>query len=385
MFIVPKPWRLIAAGLVVCAFSALAAVFVCPQCGYENPDDAVTCLHCGATLPPHAATTETVKQTAPIPATGDNRWYMPADIVEKEIKLARDYVKTGDVAVARLFFKNAMALDLITDPSIETKRAETILKAIEDCNTRLCQVTGKCPVCKGTGDRTVQSVDMQGNPILKNVIGKGCVMCNGRGYVNKFANQDELKPVLGTGAQRYKMIQEGRKYVTVGGAWVPMALEEKLSVKQTAMLKVATATPCDNCLGFCTVACPTCNGVGKVKCPTCKGTGLAPKDKKSDSNKDKKEKKEIGDSIQGSLAKCLVCNGTGVISCDKCQGGQTIMCPRCNGTGERPACKACDGKGWVPCKKCFGSGKLKDNSICPICRGEGVTLCTACDGEGKKL
>ena len=185
------------------------------------------------------------------------------------MKLAMDYVRTGDVVVARLLFKNAMALDRITDPTVESKRADRIRRAIEQCDEAVCNVTGKCPLCNGTGNRTMVTVNMSGATVSQTVLGKSCLMCKGTGHVQKFATQDELKPELGVGAQRYNLIQQARKYASIGNAWLPMYLENKLSIKEVALLKGASASPCDNCLGFCFIACSNCKGVGKIRCPCC--------------------------------------------------------------------------------------------------------------------
>jgi hypothetical protein len=372
-------WSLYVVALVW-AFSAIAALFVCPQCGYENPDSAEVCVHCGAALPAHPAAVETIKQTNTGPAAiVDNRWHMPANIVEKEIKLAMDNVKAGDVVVARLLFKNAMALDRITDPAVETNRAQRILEAIQKCDIEACNVMGKCPLCGGTGNKTVVILSMEGLPMAENLSTKSCAMCGGSGTVRKYADQDELKPVLGLGAGRYRMLQQTRKYVTVGNAWLPMSIEDKLSIHQIALLKSASAPPCDGCLGFCFVACPTCQGVAKAKCSNCVNGMM--KVKTADGKYVTKKK---NGAEQNVLKKCTTCGGSTMIACDKCSSTGEVMCNRCNGTGERPECKACDGKGLQPCKKCLGTGKLKE-AVCPFCHGEGEILCPSCNGEGKKL
>jgi len=363
---------------LIWALSAIAGLFVCPKCGYENDENATQCIHCKAEFPAHAAAAETVKQPDDTPAVPkDNSWYLPAEIVEKEIKLARDNVEAGDLVVARLFFKNAMALDRITNPTIETKMPEIIRQAVQECDTAFCRVTGKCPLCKGTGNKIMQTVNMQGQAVFQDVLGNSCPMCKGRKFVYKYPDQDELKPALGAGAKRYTMIQQGRKYVTVGGAWIPMNLEDKLSIKQVALVKGASASSCDGCLGFCSVACSTCNGVGKIKCPKCENGWV--KNKPAD---DKNKKKLIGANTD-TLVKCPDCKGSTLLSCTTCDGAGMVMCKRCNGTGESAACKTCDGKGLVPCKKCLGAGKLKD-AVCPACRGEGVVLCSSCNGDGRR-
>jgi hypothetical protein len=380
MFIVSKRLGLILCVTVFCALSALAAVLICPQCGYENAEGAQVCVHCQAPLPAQTvAVADPVTNTTPVQnfaPSFKSTWYLPPDIVEKEIKLAMDNIRTGDVVVARLLFKNAMALDRITDPTVETNRADKIRQHIEKCDEAVCNVTGKCPQCKGTGNRIMTTINLSGEAVYQNLVGKSCLMCKGTGRVQKVATQDEMKPELGVGAKRYSMIQQARKYTSIGNAWIPMYLEDKLSLRQVALLKGASAPPCDNCLGFCFVACKDCKGIGRIKCPKC-DNGFV----KVNAD-DKSKKKAIGSD--NAMQQCRDCMGTGIISCDTCTGCGKVMCTRCNGTGERPACKTCDGKGLVQCNKCNGTGKIKD-AACPVCHGEGLILCPACNGECKRL
>ena len=58
MFIVSKRLGLILCAIILCALSALAAMLICPQCGYENPEGAQVCVHCGAPFPGQPAPVE---------------------------------------------------------------------------------------------------------------------------------------------------------------------------------------------------------------------------------------------------------------------------------------------------------------------------------------
>lgn len=189
-----------------------------------------------------------------------------------------------------------------------------------------------------------------------------------------FETIDELKYKMGRARKLYNMIQGGRKFVSIGRAWIPHQIEGKLSIKQTVLLKKALAAPCPYCAGLGRVQCHKCKGTGKIKCPNRKCVnGMVTVEK-------------IGSLVKTSIKhteKCRICGGRGWMECPECKGVGSVLCEKCNGTGERQFCSKCGGTGLIICSRCHGSGVYKEE-VCPYCRGEGVIECSSCHGDGRK-
>jgi hypothetical protein len=186
---------------------------------------------------------------------------------------------------------------------------------------------------------------------------------------------NERKFRIGRAIRRYTTLQQARKYVSVGEAWVPGDIEMKLTSRQRARLKHATALPCSHCMGGGLSACKRCSGGGYIKCTNSKcENGLV--------------EVELGGELEGLepvivKGPCETCKGTSAVKCETCKARGTVLCPKCEGTGERKDCGKCDGEGSVECTKCDGMGTYK-NSMCRKCKGEGFIECSSCHGDGKK-
>jgi hypothetical protein len=83
------------------------------------------------------------------------------------------------------------------------------------------------------------------------------------------------------------------------------------------------------------------------------------------------KKVKILNDTGGGWDHCWHCDESGVDEgeCQVCDGGGTVNCKKCGGTGthEDKKCKKCDGEGWRDCKECDGSGSVK--IPCPECAG----------------
>jgi hypothetical protein len=362
----------VAAGALLAALTAFGALRVCPKCGYENTQAARACVHCKAELPgpkarPAPAEPETEPE-APAPATP-----VPSDVVDEEIALGQKYLKT-DADLARLFFKNAMALGALAPADGTDGRAGQLVRLLRQTEMRGKRVRRKCPVCGGTGKRVLKSVSTRGEVTYQNVHGQVCLHCGGAGHVMKAGTVDERKYRLGRAQGRYRELQMARNFAAVGQAWVPSGVAEQLSVRNRVSLKKATAMPCPECTGMGCVDCDECKGTGDVECPN----------RRCDSGMVKVEARGrlLGKSME-RLEKCRTCRGRGAVNCPDCRGGGTVLCRECNGTGERPVCSRCGGDGLAPCTRCRGSGVYR-KAPCPYCGQEGLVECPSCRGDGRK-
>jgi len=369
--------------LAVCSFvtflaiSALfAGVLVCPECGYENPEDGVACVHCKGKLTPRKAKDpdQSSGGDSGVRAPSARIQYVSTDVVEDEIRVAQKQFEAGDLEVANLFARNAAALEFLANPAEKGDRAERIAEVRRKTETGGMKLSRKCPACGGTGKTYMESSGLDGKQTNIEIAGRSCKTCGGSGNVMKSATMDERKFRLGRAMKQYNADQHGRKYVAVGGAWIPVELEGKLSQKQMIRLKGAIAAPCADCMGLGRIDCTKCKGQGEIKC-TVKGCVGG-----------KVEVEEAGKIVKDKMKrmiKCRICNGTGFVPCVDCRGIGNTVCKKCNGSGERPSCVKCGGRGLIACKRCQGNGSVKD-IVCADCKGEGYQECTACNGDGKK-
>jgi DnaJ-class molecular chaperone len=298
-------------------------------------------------------------------------------VVEQEIDLGQRHLDSGEFDLANLFFKNAASLEILTDPKQKAGRSATIIELRKKSETGGMTVQRKCPECGGTGKHVMEAAGMDNKVTTIEVAGKSCQRCGGTGNIMKPTTMDERRGKIGRAINKYTAIQQGRKYMPVGGAWVPSDLDGKLGVKQTVMLRRSAAPPCSECMGLGRVDCSKCNGMGEIKC-TASGciNGIVESIDEGGLIKNKVKVKK--------KSKCRTCTGTGFVTCLSCRGKGNMVCKKCNSSGERQACTRCGGQGFTECRRCRGSGKTEKEAVCSECRGEGVELCSSCGGDGKK-
>jgi hypothetical protein len=352
----------------------MAGILICRQCGYENPDGGTICVHCKANLPVSKPEADAEAGSKDARTPSGKIAFIDQDIVEKEIKLARQHLGNNDFELANLFAKNAAGLELLTDPGAKGDRAQQIVELRKKSETGGMTVERKCPACGGTGKLVMDAQSLNGKTTKINVAGQSCVRCGGSGQVLKPSTMDERRYKIGRALNRYTALQQGRKMVSVLGAWIPASLDGALSVKQMVVLKRAVAMPCADCMGLGRTDCKKCNGQGEVKC-TYQGC-LHGKTEVTEESKFSRETKK-------KFVNCRNCHGTGFVACADCRGKGSIVCKKCNGSGERSQCQKCSGQGSAACRRCQGVGTLKD-ATCTECRGDGVVECSACNGDGRK-
>lgn len=361
--------------LLVAAVYVLGNVPVCHKCGYENAEGRLDCSHCGTKLPDWSPKRSVAKPNDG--ALAEREWketFLDGEFVEEEIQLAGSYYSEGNVEVARLFARNAMALDLLTKRGLDPNRAAKIASFLERCRTRTLKVSRKCSGCDGTGKLYRDMMSIGGDTRRREVLGKKCAECGGSGSISAFGTVNERKFRAGQAWRSYETAQRGRQYVAIGNAWVPEKVAESIGARQKASLLSATASPCEDCVGFGRIDCEDCRGTGMVKCTNrhCVD-GIS-------------RESEKGKLVKGAMtrsSRCRVCEGRGHLECEDCGGKGSFLCDECNGTGERPVCSKCSGQGVAACRRCKGAGVYK-GTTCEYCRGEGQALCRTCDGDGHK-
>lgn len=346
------------------AMSALA-IRVCERCSYEVPDGAVSCSHCGAAVSSNVA--------AFAVSDVSDQESASANLVEKEIQEGRLQRSKGDAEVAAALFRNALALEQIVPGEPDSKRGERIRRLLQDTAADGMKVQKPCHVCGGSGKTmfTAEVIDGR-SPGLQTAV--ACKACSGTGRMMRDATVSEAMAARAAAARRLAALQQSRKYVAVGGAWVPLSIETNLTARQTALLKRTAAPPCQTCLGIGSQQCRTCLGLGRTECSNRKCVKGIVSEKSND-------------GIRGTefvrKTKCRTCGGAGFERCSECAGKGFAACPACNGTGERAVCSRCDGTGTQQCAKCAGSGKINGN-VCGFCKGEGIGQCASCKGDGRK-
>jgi len=368
--------------VALCAAAVFAAgLLICPKCGVENAEGALVCAHCSAPLPESAPAAALVK-TAQGPAAGADKGRAALDpaVVEAEIAAGAQQKKAGNNVVARFFFRNALALEMLTDPAQQSRRPERILALVkESAAGGLGTVSTPCSVCNGTGKRYMTTPTFAGEAVHQVVAGAVCQACWGAGRMASGASLADWKMLMGRVKEEYRLLQQGRRFVPVGEAWAPQQIADTLGVRQKALLKRTLAAPCPACLGCGREACLACRGSGRLKCsnPKCEdGYVKAAQPKAQDA------KKLVPISLSGR-ERCPTCHRVGTIVCAACGGRGWELCAKCDGTGQRAVCGRCDGEGVRPCGRCNGSGVYRD-APCAACSREGVVLCTACNGDGRK-
>jgi hypothetical protein len=345
------------------------AIRVCSRCSYEVPDSSTNCTHCGASAP--AAAPPVQRQAGGEPAVAS---VVTADLVEREIEAGSRQLRDGDPDVAASFLRNALALDLLTARDPASDRGERVRQLLERCVGKGATVKISCRECGGSGKMVLTMTGVDGKTISRKSA-SACRACGGSGSLVRSGTVTDVRTARAAASKRYTALQQSRKFVPVGGAWVPVEIEPTLRSRDTAVLKRAVAPPCGGCLGLGVEDCRKCGAVGSRPCSNgrCKQGWVV-------------ERVTAGLEGQEDLqrkVKCRTCAGTGREICVACGGKCNVPCAVCTGTGERPVCGRCDGAGFLPCPRCAGGGDSR-GVRCTTCAGEGVQLCSVCRGDGRK-
>jgi len=358
-----KTWLLrlgAAVGILVGGGLRAGTPAVCSQCGYELDGTANVCSHCGDAAAD--GPTETSGRT-------DRLGFLEPRVVEDETDLARQMLKKGDREVARYLLRNALALDLLTDPARAGERSKAILKTMRAAGGTGGEDERTCPICKGSGLRTVNRADpMARGQTVMEMYEASCPKCDGSGSITRSESLDERRFRMGRAWRRYTTLQQSRKFAAVGRAWLPADLKPRLTVRQVAVLKQTVAAACEECAGAGRLACKKCKSKGELKCAN-RGCVNGVINRKT--------------SDQAAGEKCNVCGGSGTLACVDCGGSGDIVCKDCDGTGERSPCAKCGGEGVSECRRCKGTGEDRGET-CLECAGEGVVQCSSCNGDGRR-
>jgi hypothetical protein len=363
--------RGVAFALLLTVSTGLAALRICAKCGYENPDGGTSCSHCGAVLPQQVPEVVTGVDSNPVVRTGSAR--VDEALVEEEVRRGQERLARNEPDLAKLFFRNALAFDLLTGKT-NAVRSGQIGELLQRCDALRGRVKIRCPACDGTGRRRVNMIGLDGREIeVVGSTGSTCPRCGGSGSIARSGTVSDRKLAIGKAMGQYRTLQQGRRFVPVGGAWLPEQVASGLTVRDRVTVLRATAAPCAACLGTCQVDCTACSGSGNVKCTnrSCVGGRVT-----------LKPEERLGRSIE-QVQKCKICGGTGVVPCERCRGSGALLCKACNGTGDRALCQRCGGAGLTPCQRCSGTGQSQ-GVPCKACAGKGEVLCTGCQGDGRK-
>ena len=364
--------------LVVFICSISLAVPICGSCGYENGDTARFCSHCGQNLK-----TAIAKPAGPATEPGDEPPVSDAiispDAVTLDMRTAHKVLDSSDVALATLFARNALALNLLAGSDDNERRADAIVKFIDKCERLEGRVKRRCPVCSGTGKAVMTARSLSGSKrsFLSN--SGQCERCSGAGSVRGSETVDERKYHLGQAVEKYRTLQQNAGRVPVALAWVPSKSVSELDLFNRVALKRAIPPSCSRCVGVGRSDCTTCRGSGKSEC-SAKGCvrGKVEREKVGGT---------IGDSDSGVNAiytvDCQVCRGRGLESCEKCSGAGSFICKECNGSGGGAMCSKCSGSGILSCRRCLGS-LIYRGEPCKTCAAYGSVECSSCTGTGRK-
>ena len=360
------------AGAAMFLWSVTADVQVCPKCGYELPDTAENCSHCGAVTP----TSETDAQEAGHPVVGDRsvngEGLLTAETVDRELDMAREAMTKGHLELAEFFLRNGSALNQLAPSTLANERGEQILALLTRCRKGRGYVRVKCPACDGSKKSAPRdSLDTGGGVRLS--VGGPCRSCAGKGYLDRTGRVNEWRLAMGQARKEYRLVQQNRRYQPVGEAWVPPDVADTLTFAQRVVLKRATVSSCSDCSGLGRVECEACNGIGRTKCSNRKCANGIVVSKRSD---------QFGKGKHPWRSKCPVCDGQGGVTCVECGGKGAVLCRECGGSGERKLCRRCSGEGLAPCRRCGGTRVYKGER-CTSCRGEGAVECSACNGDGR--
>lgn len=384
-------WFALLAVVLCAALTVLGAMIICPKCGYEQPENAAICSHCGAALPkpPPKITTEkpiTVKPTWLIAANDDRH-------------KATDASAHQQWWLAWFYARNAYALNTMTE-STNSARAVQLTGMMENFEKQVRSSTTTCPLCRGTGHTDVHIKTSSGRDQVMHSDSKLCERCNGAGTLPVVVRADLLNHSRAQIKRDYDALQKDRGWEAVEGAWLPPDLARDLSLKERVQLLRALGSPCLDCAGMGILACTKCDGAGWIKCsnldcvsgtmpcPDCNGTGKPnlKAARAAATTTTSTRYASMGAFCQtcsgtGRIV-CRICKGQASLVCQSCNGHAVLVCKTCNGNGQNPICSTCKGDGVIVCRRCQGTGKIRE-AVCPDCKGEGETLCSNCKGVGR--
>jgi len=374
---------------VVCLLAAVtviqAALFSCPKCGYEQPEGATKCSHCGAALTPPVAATNQPVVTPPAVRTA---W---ANAAEAEFNKAKAAGLQGKSWLAWFYTRNALALNTLSGETKAVREAD-LVKAQKQVERTLCSTEVKCPVCDGSGRRAVKVRMSDGRMQAMSSDSLLCLRCGGSGRLPAVRMSDALNHERAQAARDYTALQQDRNWVGLSGVWLPPDLASGLTLSNRVAIIQALGSPCLNCAGMGVLACTRCEGTGYLKCsngdcvmgtvtcPDCGGSGTP---KKTDRFNRGTLVTSFCNTCQGTgRITCKTCRGKAFLPCPVCQGKTALVCKVCNGSGQNPECTKCHGGGLIACTHCKGTGKYRGET-CPECQGQGEILCSTCQGVGR--
>lgn len=274
--------------------------------------------------------------------------------------------------------------EITVEANVINQNAVPAGKKFDQCLT--CKSSGLCPYCNG-------GKVFYGNP-CSHCSGKGvCSSCGGDG--GKLVN----KPASSSGSSSGSGSSSSFSFIT--------------KKKETRECKACYAGSCATCFGsgkefdpifLNYVTCSECGG--DKNCTVCGGTG--------EITVEVNVIDQDGVPAGKTFDQCLTCRGSGI--CPYCNGGKVFFGKHCSHCGGKGACSSCRGEGgklvdksasgsggsssggdsstFVPnpvcnicggtgtCEMCFGRKKIKqykDTITCPSCGGTGK--CKYCGGE----
>ncbi len=362
--------------LVMCTICMVwAGSVICPECGYENTDRAVRCTHCSVALSAVPSPPPRIGSTVADPTPGvSGEEHVDIEIVADEVRAAKRLLKRGDDLVACRVTRNALALNMLTESEDVHRRASAITDLLRECERAYSPRHRACPTCRGTGHGVMKSENLRGENVRLAVPGKACTRCGGSGRIRGRETVDEKKLRLSEAARRYRVFQQGRQRIDVGGVWCPVGFIEGLSVKQRVMMKKSIGATCPDCMGLMRQDCTHCKGTGRDEC----------------NNRDCRAGWVMADrnGLGGSTLKqerraCPICKGDAAMICLECRGDGSVLCDECGGSGVPELCRRCNGAGYSECRRCKGTGTYRD-AVCTTCVGEKVCECSTCGGSGRR-
>ena len=366
--------------MVFVSCSIAIAATICGSCGYESADAARFCSHCGASVKaPTRGSTPASKDD--VAKTEASMLISPVAVTEDMIR-ARDYLKQAKVGLARMFCRNALALNLLAgEAPPDVTRSQAILRFLNQCTKAEGLVSRRCPVCEGTGKRVMTASTLSGSTHEVQIGGSRCERCKGSGSIRGGETIDERKYRDSRSAEQYRILQQSYGRLPVGLVWVPGGAVDALKTADRVALKRALPPPCSRCAGIGRADCKTCRGSGSVTCGA-KGCEQGLVERKPDRGR-LGSRSASGSGKSVPKHKCVVCRGKGLVACEKCVGAGSILCKRCDGGGLAPVCSKCDRSGLVPCRKCLGT-RVCRGEPCTYCQEQGVVECSSCGGTGRK-
>jgi hypothetical protein len=349
------------------AIVAQAAIFTCPKCSYEQPENATQCSHSGAALPKLPPV-----PVAPQPvALGPTVWTTMAD---DNWRKASEVTEQSKLWLGWFYARNAYALNRMVEETNSTRNVR-LVGLVKTLEKHLRPATQPCPLCVGNGKmpRYVKMSDGR-QQMIPNA--QTCPRCNGARTLPAINRADVLAHNRDQVKRDYDALQQDRGWMSVEDVWLPPNLATNLALKERAQLLHILGSPCLNCAGMGIHACIKCDGAGWIKCSKtecisgttpctdCDGTGKAVPGKPS--------------AKHGGY--CRTCSSLGRITCKTCKGNASLICPTCAGRDEQ-VCKICGGSGQnALCSTCKGEGLR----MCTTCKGNGYRKCTTCSGSGKQ-